>query len=116
MRPMIQPEKAAVRPRVVSSLSGETVLLEEVISDLLLREPNGRVLILGPAGSGKTTALRHLAAVLPHHAAVTFLDEPDLVDIAKAQAGDLQVICAQGGCPWSAAHSYQLSAWSRDDL
>jgi len=112
---MIQPEKAAVRPRVVSPLSGETVLLEEVIDDLVSRNFLGRVLIVGPAGSGKTTALRHLAAVIPLETDLVLLDEPDAVAIAKAPAGVLQVIAAPGPSSWLAECSYQLAPWGRDE-
>src|SRR5438067_12203059 len=108
---MIQPEKAAVRPRVVSPLSGEIVLLDEEISELLDRKHFGRVLIVGPTGSGKTTALRHLAAVLGSGSGVVFLDEPDLVEIAKTPEATLQVIGATCDCPWLADVTYQLAAW-----
>jgi uncharacterized protein YjbI with pentapeptide repeats len=113
---MIQPEKAAVRPRVVDVFNDESILLEEVIRELLAREHVGRVLICGPAGSGKTTALRHLAAVLPSNAGVSFLDEPGLVEVAKASTGVLQVIAAPADCPWQGEHNHRLAPWNRDDL
>src|SRR5215510_3133796 len=87
---MIQPEKAAVRPRIIRVLSDQSILLEDAIHELLARKYVGRVLLCGPPGSGKTTALRHLAAVLPSDAGLVFLDEPDLVEIAKAPTGVLQ--------------------------
>jgi uncharacterized protein YjbI with pentapeptide repeats/energy-coupling factor transporter ATP-binding protein EcfA2 len=113
---MIQPEKAAVRPRVVDVFNDESMLLEDRIRDLLAGEYVGRVLICGPAGSGKTTALRHLAAVLPSEVGITLLDEPNLVQVAKASAGALQVIAAPYGCPWQGEHNYRLAPWNRDDL
>src|SRR5262249_39725133 len=113
---MIQPEKAAVRPRIIRVLSDQSILLEDAIHELLARKYVGRVLLCGPPGSGKTTALRHLAAVLPSDAGLVFLDEPDLVEIAKAPTGVLQVIAAPGNSTWLAEHTYQLAPWSRDDL
>lgn len=74
---MIAPQLAAVRPRVHAAGSGEALLLEDEVRRLLDRGTRGVVALLGPAGSGKTAALRHLAAALPAGAPVTFLDGPD---------------------------------------
>ena len=59
----IEPERAAVRPRVLppSGAGDESVLLEEVVADKLARGERGYLRLIGPTGSGRTTALRHLA-------------------------------------------------------
>jgi energy-coupling factor transporter ATP-binding protein EcfA2 len=74
---MIEPQPAAVRPRVLSAAGGEALLLEDEVRRLLDAGTRGVVALLGPAGSGKTAALQHLAAALPPDAPVTFLDGPD---------------------------------------
>ena len=74
---MIAPQLAAVRPRVYAAGSGEALPLDDEVRRLLDRGTRGVVALLGPAGSGKTAALRHLAAALPAGAPVTFLDGPD---------------------------------------
>ncbi len=88
---MIHPQRALVRPRVLSPISGEAMLLEDEISSLLDRGVSGAVAICGAAGTGKTTALEHLAAVFPRSAPITFQDEPDINNPTKI-AGDGLVI------------------------
>jgi len=53
-----------------------TLPIEDVIAPLIARGHPGVILLSGPAGCGKTTALRHLAAVLPGSENVVLLDEP----------------------------------------
>jgi uncharacterized protein YjbI with pentapeptide repeats len=55
----VKPARAAVRPRVVSPATGETVLLEDLVTD------KWTCALVGGPGMGKTTALAHLAAVRP---------------------------------------------------
>jgi ABC-type glutathione transport system ATPase component len=62
MTSMVEPLRAAVRPRVISPETGDTVLLEDEVAEWL--EGGSKTLgIVGGPGSGKTTALRHLVAV-----------------------------------------------------
>jgi Mg-chelatase subunit ChlI len=66
---MIELVRAPVKPRVL--LAGRDALpLEDEILSLLQAGKTGEVRLVGEAGSGKTTALQHLAAVLPPEAAV----------------------------------------------
>jgi uncharacterized protein YjbI with pentapeptide repeats/energy-coupling factor transporter ATP-binding protein EcfA2 len=131
---MIELQPAAVRPRVVSA-GGEALLLEDEVRRLLAAGTRGVVALLGPAGSGKTTALRHLAAVLPPDAPVTLLDGPDYARWAP-DPGRL-VVYAPASPPKPSVHAqdiltdliavspgpgalrlidYRLAPWGRDDL
>src|SRR5881227_3739316 len=67
------PQRAPVRPRVLAQ-SGEALLLEEEILSLVEGGARGLVQLVGSTGSGKTTALQHLAAVLPADARVVYVD------------------------------------------
>jgi uncharacterized protein YjbI with pentapeptide repeats len=58
----LQPQRAAVRPRVLNA-EGESVLLEEELRPLIEAGVLGAIALSGPTSSGKTTALEHLAAV-----------------------------------------------------
>ena len=73
---MIRPQKAPVTPRVLCPDTGDAIPLEEAIPPLE-GMPRGAIEIVGGPGSGKTTALRHLAAVLPPDDRVLLLDDPD---------------------------------------
>jgi uncharacterized protein YjbI with pentapeptide repeats len=70
---MIAPQPAAVRPRAYTA-NGEAILLEQEVCRLLDAGTRGVVALLGAPGSGKSTALQHLLAVLPPAAPVELLD------------------------------------------
>src|SRR5437868_6901702 len=93
---MLTPRQAPVRPRVVSPASDSALPLDEEIRTLLDAGERGAVALLGPPGSGKTTALEHLAAVLPRRALVTLLDEPERRQIIEARSERLVVYTAAG--------------------
>ena len=54
---MIQPERAPVRPRILAPESGAALPLEEEIIRLLEEPTAGLIQLVGPPGSGNTTAL-----------------------------------------------------------
>ena len=59
---MVEPAAAQVRPRIISPDTGDPVLLDDYVWELSQYVPRAVVRITGPEGSGKTTALRHLAS------------------------------------------------------
>jgi len=112
---------ARVRPRVTSPETGEAVLLENEIGALIQAGQYWSVAILGGPGSGKTTALRHLAACLPPwtQAHVRLLDEPeDHALVVAVTAGDNRLIISTGKQSFPARRvvSYHLASWGQDDL
>jgi uncharacterized protein YjbI with pentapeptide repeats len=60
--PNVPPQRAAVRPRVFLTRGGAPRLLEEEVGELLAAQRTATVHLVGPHGSGRTTALQHLAA------------------------------------------------------
>jgi uncharacterized protein YjbI with pentapeptide repeats len=119
---MIDPQPAAVRPRVLSPESGEALPLEDEIRRLLETGAKGPVALLGPPGSGKTTALRHLAATFPAEA-VTLLDQPQPEDFFAVPRDRLFVYTAISELTAapdlrvrSAWAAYMLAEWGRDEL
>src|SRR5262249_21708525 len=93
---MIQPRKAPVRPRGCSADSGEPQPLENELLARLERGQRGVIALVGPPGSGKTTALQHLAAGLPHDSRVLLLDK-------AAVLGQVSQAIAEGLSPDSVA-------------
>ena len=73
---MVEPAVATVKPRVLSSEGGDRVQLLDVVSDLLATMDRGVIALVGSDGSGKTTALRHLAACVDSDR-VAFFDEDE---------------------------------------
>ncbi|HUE73913.1 MAG TPA: pentapeptide repeat-containing protein [Pirellulaceae bacterium] len=71
---MITPERAPVRPRVKRKGGDVSFLLEDEIAELVQQERHALVRLIGPPGNGKTTAVKHLAAVLAPSDAVMLLD------------------------------------------
>jgi len=109
-------ERARVRPRVISPGTGEAVLLEDEIGPLIQQGACGLVHIVGGPGSGKSTALRHLAAILPPwaHERVRLLDEYDVaVDDADRT---LIIFTALQMSQSSRSAVYGLAPWGQDDL
>src|SRR5262245_37658914 len=80
--PSIAPTPALVRPRAISPDSGEALPLETLAAELLARPDCRRIQIAGGPGSGKTTALRHLAATLPFLPQAALLDEPSAAEVS----------------------------------
>ena len=70
--------KARVRPRIISPVTGEAIPLDDKIGQLIEEGRYKLVGLVGGPGSGKTTALRHLAAILPPWALaqVRLVDNP----------------------------------------
>jgi len=83
---MIEAKQAPVRPRVFSLPSTTSLLLDEEIRSFLKAKARGQIAIVGPPGSGKTTALEHLAAKLlqTYQYQVNLLAEPQVSQLADA--------------------------------
>jgi energy-coupling factor transporter ATP-binding protein EcfA2 len=113
---MIEPQRAPVRPRVVTPASGEVMPLDDEIASLVDRDVNGLVSVIGPDGSGKSTALRHLAAVLESAGGVTLLDEPGPETLRKIMDQGLVVYTCHAAHSLTHAVHYCLAPWGEDDL
>jgi uncharacterized protein YjbI with pentapeptide repeats/energy-coupling factor transporter ATP-binding protein EcfA2 len=109
-------QRAIVRPRVISPDTHEAVLLEDEIGSLIQKGARGFVQIVGGPGSGKSTALKHLAAILPPwmRERLQLLDD---LDPGADNEGDRVVISTapQVSQPKLLA-KYALARWGQDDL
>ncbi len=111
----LSPQPAPVRPRVISPQTGETLLAEDWIEPFLRRFDAGALCLSGPPGSGKTTALAHLAARFPRPAVVVFLDEPDASEVEELR--DHVTVVYTAPEPHRLGHlaTAALAAWGEDE-
>jgi uncharacterized protein YjbI with pentapeptide repeats/energy-coupling factor transporter ATP-binding protein EcfA2 len=112
---------AHVRPRVWSLETGEAIRLEDEIGRLIQKGHDEQIGLIGGPGSGKTTALRHLATVLPPWAVVRvkLVDDPrEYTDIVAGGDDHAQFVISAGSqLPADPRRlSYHLTSWSQDDL
>ena len=79
---------------MISPETGEAIRLDDEIGPMIEEGRRGIVVILGGPGSGKTTALRHIHAILPPWARrrVQLLEVLDLADIAAAGPDALVIL------------------------
>jgi uncharacterized protein YjbI with pentapeptide repeats len=111
---MILPRRAPVRPRVLSSLSGEPFPLEDEVRQLLDGGARGWVSLQGGPGAGKTTALRHLAALLHATPRLYLLDGP-AGKPSEYVPGALVITTGPVPSFGRLLVSYTLASWREDD-
>ena len=116
---MIAPQPAAVRPHV--SIPGATaaLLLEDEILSRIEDKRWGFVVLKGRPGSGKGTALAHLAHIFANDPRLRLADEPDQSEIRRLATLEDQklVVCVlrHAELPAENIEVWQLTGWSQDD-
>jgi len=103
---MLTGKRASVEPRVLSPECGYALPLVDLIEPYLGRV--GVVSLQGKPGSGRTTALRHLLAVLPGQVVVIDADDP------APTADERLVVCAGAREPNDLA-AFSMAPWGRDE-
>jgi uncharacterized protein YjbI with pentapeptide repeats/energy-coupling factor transporter ATP-binding protein EcfA2 len=111
---MIQADRAPVKPRVISPETGDAIPLEDIFLDCACG-PKRIIEIVGGHGSGKTTALAHLAAVAPADLKVVFLDDVSSASVYAACCAAVVFTARESLC-FQDALSYRLAPWDNDDL
>jgi uncharacterized protein YjbI with pentapeptide repeats/energy-coupling factor transporter ATP-binding protein EcfA2 len=120
---MLTPQRAFVRPRAFAPHCGEPLPLEDlVLAFLEERQRKGSeagtiIQIAGDAGAGKSTALAHLAAVLPGATGMAFLDdEPPEVAICRKLRKETVILASGDEDTDEVDASFELAPWTTDDL
>src|SRR5262249_41132354 len=90
--PMIEPRPAPVKPRATAPASRVAAPLEDEVASFLEAGAAGVIEVQGPPGYGKTTTLRHLAALLPATDRLRYADEPTPTELLALPPGCL-VVC-----------------------
>lgn len=106
-----EPDRAPVRPRIVRPGSALPLLLEDEVRDLLDAGAPVHVELVGPQGSGKTTALRHLAATFEGHPGLRLVDGECVV-----QSGSGTVTVTARCRASKHIVTYRLQPWQQDDV
>lgn len=120
---MFVPQKAAVRPRAFAPHCGEPLPLEDLVLAFLeerqraLADAGTIIQIEGGAGAGKSTALAHLAAVLPGAAGMAFLDgESPEIAICRKLRRETVILVSGDEDSGDVDASFELAPWTADDL
>jgi uncharacterized protein YjbI with pentapeptide repeats len=112
----VEPERAPVAPRARRLPDGEVLPLEQIVRQFLDHHEFGVIHLQGAPGAGKTTALRHLAAVLPPRAPVFLFDDTP-PNYLHALARSAVVVMASGQAPLHPLIAHvQLAPWCQDDV
>lgn len=115
----VRPVRAPVVPRVCGEPGGAAVPLEDRVRGLLAAGQRGPVNVYGPFGSGKSTALAHLAAALPRELDVVLIDDgtfPRAVNAGvDAGLGRLVVYTSQQRDRQANVPTFVMGPWGPDD-
>ena len=112
----IVPERARVRPRVLSPETGESLPLEDEVWPRIEAGECGAIRLVGAIGAGKTTALRHLASVLSPLARASLLEDPAPGVVAERARRGLVVYAANESSYPKDLATYRLAPWGDDEL
>ena len=112
----VEPQRASVAPRARRLPDGEVLPLEQIVRQFLDHHERGVIHLGGGPGAGKTTALRHLAAVLPPRAPVFLFDDtPPNYLHALARSAVVVMASERPAVDPLIAH-VRLEPWCQDDV
>src|SRR5262245_18272822 len=108
----VVPRRAIIIPRARSTDSLEVMPIESRTRGIIQSGAYGLLTICGPTGSGKTTAIQHLAAVLPPDSDIRFVDDGHI-----PRRGTERITFFTSSAPdHGFLASLQMALWTDDDL
>ena len=113
----VRAQRAVVRPRVISqhAQSEAAVLLEDLVAQWLDARVAGFVTLHGEPGSGKSTALGHLAALFASASRLVLLDESEAATLEHVDPTALVICATDRTPPRPALARLRLARWSEDE-
>src|SRR4051794_29292019 len=111
----IQPQRAIVVPRARRQPGAAALPLQTLVEPVFAEYQTGVIQLIAPALAGKTTALRHLAAVLRRDRALTFLDQAKHEHCLRASESALLILATQFSAPVPTRACFYLAEWTIDD-
>jgi uncharacterized protein YjbI with pentapeptide repeats len=111
---IVSPAFATVRPRVLMTRTGESHLLDDIVAEIADEYGSGFVRLCGQPGSGKSTAIAHLAAVFSYNENLNFLDDPTESQIAACPSHRLTIATMPSGGGRNL--ELTLQPWGIDEL
>jgi len=112
---MLRAARAPVRPRIIASATKASLPLEDEVERWLGQGQPGSLQIVGGPGSGKSTALAHLAAIFPEHARLRILDD-SLEAKTHTDPAPFTIFVGTQKSASTRTPSLSLAPWSRDEL
>jgi uncharacterized protein YjbI with pentapeptide repeats len=110
------PRRAEVVPRAHRRGCEASLPIDRLLLPVIRSGVKGIVRIAAPAGGGKSTAIRHLRAVLPAGADVKLFDAHQLADAQRAACGGLAVFASSDPVmDEKFVDVFYLSPWTLDD-
>jgi uncharacterized protein YjbI with pentapeptide repeats/energy-coupling factor transporter ATP-binding protein EcfA2 len=113
---MRQAARAPVKPRILSTATGAALPLEDEVQSLLDRPGRALVQLAGAPGSGKTTALAHLADVFSHESRLRCVDEGGELGRIHWSAEDVIIFVGRAPESRPVTHRLLMAPWGRDEL
>ncbi|HSZ59366.1 MAG TPA: pentapeptide repeat-containing protein [Tepidisphaeraceae bacterium] len=111
----IRAKRAPVPPRVRIMPGTASLPIERQVRSLLASKVRGAVRLIGPPGSGKSTALEHLAATIEPDWPLAIFDHPAGANFIQCQS-QLVIYTSTAPAESPPAGTLEMSPWADEDL
>jgi uncharacterized protein YjbI with pentapeptide repeats len=113
---MTEATRAPVKPRILSSATGSVLPLEDEVQWALDRRGPALFVLAGGPGSGKSTALGHLAAIFTSTSRLRLVDDGDPLLKVEFRGDDVIVYVGPPLPIGLTDRTLVLAQWQRDEL
>ncbi len=111
----LAPRVAAVTPRAHRPGSSAALPLQQLVLPILQSKMEGRIVIAAGPGGGKTTALKHLRAVIPPNFQIRLVDPSKSETVESGESPTQIVACNAALDNREKLAVFELCPWTLDD-